>query len=147
MFSDLYHGHKKSFSRATLTSFAATVVDFGTLYTLTEFAGIYYVGSTAIGAFAGAITNFTLNKYWAFEHRHGTITAQGFRYALVSGASLLLNTGLVFCLTEFAGLRYLVSKGVAALAVGWAWNYPLHRYFVFPPQTPLIKDETECRTS
>ena len=98
-----------------------------------EFAHVYYVLATALGALCGAITNFTLNKVWAFEHRHGRLRAQGARYALVSGGSLALNTGLVFSLTEYGGLRYLVSKAIAAVLVGWCWNYPLHRYFVFPP--------------
>lgn len=116
-----------------MTSFAATLVDFGLLYCLVEFADVYYVLATAIGAFVGAITNFTLNKYWAFEDRKSGVLAQGFRYAMVSGGSLLLNTALVFCFTEFGHLRYLVSKTIAALTVGWGWNYPMHRYFVFPP--------------
>lgn len=125
--------HKRTFSRATVTSLAATVVDFSTLYCLVEFAGLYYVWATALGALLGAVTNFTLNKYWAFEHKEGKLAVQGMRYAVVSGMSLVLNTSLVFCFTEFAHLRYLISKAVAALVVGWGWNYPLHRYFVFPP--------------
>lgn len=127
----VYHEHKRSFSRATLTSLAATVVDFGSLYLLVERGHVYYVLATAMAAVFGAITNFTLNKYWAFEHHHGRVTTQGFKYALVSGVSLILNTGLVFCFTEFGQLRYLVSKAISAVAVGWGWNYPMHRYFVF----------------
>lgn len=126
--------HAKSFSKANLTALAATIVDFGTLATLVEIGGLFYVIATACGAVLGAVTNFILNKYWAFEHGHGRLSAQGFRYALVSGCSLLLNTGLVFCLTDFLGMMYLKSKLVAALIVGWGWNYPLHRYFVFPPR-------------
>src|SRR5688572_16005984 len=38
-----YEDHKTSFSRATLTAFAATIVDFSTLYSLVEFADLYYV--------------------------------------------------------------------------------------------------------
>lgn len=126
--------HGRSFSRANLTALAATSVDFGTLVALVELGGVFYVTATACGAIGGGITNFLLNKYWAFEHRHGSTAAQSVRYTLVSGASLVLNTSLVFCLTEFGGLMYLKSKVITALAVGWFWNYPLHRYFVFPPQ-------------
>ncbi len=97
-----------------------------------EFAHVYYVIATACGAAAGAVLNFTLNKYWAFDAKAGSTGKQGFRYLVVSAGSLLLNTGLVFCFTEFGQLRYLLSKAIAALTVGWAWNYPLHRYFVFP---------------
>lgn len=128
-----YHSHAKTFSRANITAFAATVVDFGVLAALVELAHVHYVPATSCGAVAGAITNFLLNKYWAFEHKHGRLYAQGARYAIVSFGSLLLNTFFVFCLTEFAGLMYLKSKTIAAIAVGWGWNYPLHRYFVFPP--------------
>lgn len=114
---------------------AATVVDFTTLVCLVEYAHVYYVIATACGAFVGAVTNFTLNKYWAFKPGDRKLASQGLRYALVSGCSLALNTGLVFCFTEFGHLRYLYSKMIAALAVGWGWNYPLHRYFVFSHQT------------
>lgn len=139
-----------------MTALTATVVDFSTLYALVEHAHLYYVTATACGALAGAITNFSLNKYWAFAAPHASaeavhrgsrtlsaltthsgpatqLSAQGLRYALVSAVSLALNTGLVFCFTEFGQLRYLVSKTIAAIVVGWGWNYPLHRYFVFPP--------------
>ncbi|MEW6056066.1 MAG: GtrA family protein [Bdellovibrionota bacterium] len=126
--------HKRSFSRAAFTAFAATVVDFLSLYCLVEFLGVYYVIATAIAALLGAIANFLLNKYWAFEHRHGRIYAQGFRYTIVAAGSLVLNTLFVFLFTEFAQLSYLMSKAVVSLAVGWGWNYPLHRYFVFPPR-------------
>jgi putative flippase GtrA len=90
------------------------------------------VTATACGALAGALTNFTLNRLWAFDHgRHRPIAHQGLRYFLVSAGSLVLNTALVFFFTEFGHLRYLISKAIAAVAVGWGWNYPLHRYFVF----------------
>ena len=126
-----YLAHKRTFSRATATSLAATVVDFGTLYLLVEYLHVYYVIATACGACAGAILNFTLNRYWAFNAKAGSTGKQGLRYILVSGGSLVLNTSLVFFFTDFGKLRYLVSKAIAALAVGWGWNYPLQRYFVF----------------
>ena len=120
-----------TFSKANITAFAATIADVGTLTFCVEILGIYYVWATALGAIAGAITNFWLNRIWAFDHDGMAAHKQGFRYALVAGGSLLLNTGLVFFFTEVGHLRYLSSKAVAALAVGWLWNYPLHRYFVF----------------
>ena len=124
--------HGKTFSKAQLTALSATAVDFGALYSLVEHAHVHYVAATAMGAFAGAVTNFLLNRYWAFESRSDRIRLQGFRYGLVAAGSLGLNTGLVFFFTEFGRLRYLTSKVIAALLVGWVWNYPLHRYYVFP---------------
>lgn len=136
--------HIGSFSKANATALAATAVDFSTLYTLVEYGHIYYVIATACAALAGAITNFSLNKFWAFRDGTGQAHVQGIKYALVSATSLLLNTGLVFCFTEFAGLRYLVSKVIAAVSVGWGWNYPLHRYFVFPPEDDTTEEREPC---
>lgn len=107
------------------------MVDFGGLFVLYRWVGVYYVTATAIAAFLGAITNFSLNRIWAFQDRTRTVGSQGLRYAVVSAASLGLNTLFVYVFTEYAHLPVLVSKLITALAVGWFWNYPLHRYFVF----------------
>jgi putative flippase GtrA len=125
----------KSFARSQVAALVATVVDFSTLMLLTEVAGLWYVASTAAGAFLGAVTNFLLGRHWSFEaadpEAHGPMHHQAWRYALVSGGSLLLNSGGVWALTEGFGLPYPVSKGLVAVAVGFLYNYPMQRAFVF----------------
>ena len=121
-----------SFSRAQAASVAATLVDFGLLVLLVEGTGLWYVAATALGAFAGAITNFTLNRHWSFGAAGDEWGGQALRYALVSGGSLGLNILGVFLLTDGLGSPYAASKAITALLVGWFFNYPLHRGFVFP---------------
>ncbi|MFN7684901.1 MAG: GtrA family protein [Oligoflexia bacterium] len=121
----------KSFSRAQVASIAATVVDLGLLVALVEWAGLWYVVATSLGATAGAVTNFWINRSWSFGSTRSRWEGQALRYALVSGGSLVLNTAGVFGLTEFVGTPYAGSKIVAALVIGWFFNYPLHRSFVF----------------
>ncbi len=121
----------RSFGRAQIASFAATAVDFGTLFFATEILGIYYVISTGIGAFLGAITNFLLNRFWSFEATHVSWGPQAFRYALVSGGSLGLNMLGVYAFTDGLGLKYGLSKVITSLLVGLLFNFPLHRRYVF----------------
>jgi putative flippase GtrA len=121
----------KSFSRAQAASIAATVVDFGFLVLLVEKGGVWYVAATAAGAFLGAITNFTLNRHWSFKATSERVHGQVLKYGVVSGGSLLLNSGGVWAFTESTGISYLSSKIVTALLVGLFFNFPLHRYFVF----------------
>lgn len=121
----------KTFSKAQLASIAATCVDFGLLLVLVECGKLWYVPATALGALAGAVTNFSINRYWSFEAAASRWEGQALRYALVSGGSLLLNTAGVFAMTEGLGAPYLASKVVSALLIGWLFNYPLHRGFVF----------------
>jgi putative flippase GtrA len=121
----------KALGRAQIASLAATVVDFGTLFFATEVLGVWYVLSTGLGAFLGAITNFSLNRFWSFEATHVAWGPQAFRYALVSAGSLGLNMLGVWSFTEGFGWKYGVSKVVTAFVVGLLFNFPLHRRYVF----------------
>ncbi|MBC7692674.1 MAG: GtrA family protein [Methylotenera sp.] len=120
-----------SFKRSQIASLAATVVDFGTLVFSVEILHIHYVAATAIGAFLGALTNFQLGRHWSFEAHEKPVQGQATRYAVVSGISLLLNSGGVYVFTEFAHFKYTVSKLVTAFLVGIFFNFPMHRRYVF----------------
>ncbi len=120
-----------SFGKAQIASLAATVVDFGVLFLFTEVFGLWYVASAACGALLGAVTNFLLGRYWCFGAMAGRWDAQAIKYAVVSAGSLALNVAGVWAVTEFAGVAYGFSKIFISLAVGFLYNYPLHRFFVF----------------
>ncbi len=119
------------FLRAQASAILATAVDFSTLFFCTEALGVYYGLSTAVGALAGAVTNFLLNRSWAFQAQSESVGKQALKYALVSLGSLALNTGGVIACTETFGFHYGFSKVVVALLVGIFFNYPLHKYLVF----------------
>jgi putative flippase GtrA len=121
------------FRRSVLTSLLTTALDFGTLIGLTELAGVEYVLSTWIGTVVGSLTNFTINKQWAFSARGApAIPALG-RFVVVQIGASALHTAGVWLLTRFGRLPYPVSKLVVATAVYLGWNYPLNRWFVFNP--------------
>lgn len=127
-----------SFTRSQISSLTATLVDFSILVFLVEICGLWYVTSTALGAFAGAVTNFLMGRHWSFRKTvnpdmtvNRELHAQIFKYALVSGASLGLNSFGVYVFTEHFGLMYAVSKMIVALLIGIFFNFPLHRSFVF----------------
>jgi putative flippase GtrA len=121
---------KNPFARNTITSIGTTALDFGTLTGLVELVHVDYVVATWLGTVVGSIANFTINKKWSF--RSVGRTKQRFaRFVLVQAGSSLLHTFGVWALTVLVGLPYLGSKGVTALVVYLAWNYPLNRRFVF----------------
>ncbi len=121
----------RSFSRAQIASLVATGVDYCVLFILAEFFHTWYVAATAWGALLGAITNFLMNRHWSFNAGSGRLRLQAIRYAIVSGGSLVLNTGGVFLVTEYMHLHYAVSVVIVALFVGTFFNYPLHRHYVY----------------
>ena len=121
----------RSFSRSQVAAFIATLIDYGSLIFWVEVIHQYYPYGVALGSLIGAVANFFLNRHWSFEASGGQWHPQALRYALVSIASLFLNTGGVYLLTEYVHIHYLLSKIAISISVGLIWNYPLHRFFVF----------------
>jgi putative flippase GtrA len=130
------------FLKSNVAAAAATIVDFSVMTCSVELGKIYYPWAVVMGALAGAATNFWMNRTWTFrgplpesqaaahilEHPWGH---QALKYSLVSGGSLVWNASGVFFLTETFGIVYWKSKILTAVLVGWFWNYPLHKIFVF----------------
>jgi len=113
---------------------AAGGVDFGVMIALVEIAGVHPVAATALGALCGALTNFLLGRSWVFRRADAKATGQALRYALVSSASLALNT-LGEHLAIRSGLGYLRARLLVAVLVSVLWNYPMHKFFVFRTQS------------
>ncbi len=124
------------FVRANLSSTIASGLDY-LLVTGLVLAGVHYLAAATAGAVTGAVADFSLKRHWAFHRAvKGTVQREGLRYLAVSGASLALNLALAYALVD--GLRLPAVPGViaASLVVGLAWNYPLHRYYVFRTSRP-----------
>ncbi|HEX2658207.1 MAG TPA: GtrA family protein [Polyangia bacterium] len=120
--------------RASVSSIAATIVD-GVVYQGWLFAwpGRYGVAAAA-AAVAGAVTNFILNRSWAFADTDGNVLGQALRYVLVSGLTFLCLRGLLWLLIERmhvdARVAWLPAKVLAFLLV----SYPMQRWWVFKPR-------------
>ncbi|MCM2279927.1 MAG: GtrA family protein [Oligoflexia bacterium] len=120
-----------SFTKSQVSAASGTLADFALLFGLVELFRVWYVAATGLGALAGAITNFLLNRHWSFHATHVRWDRQAFRYALVALGSMLLNSGGAYVLTDVLGLHYSISVVAISLAVGLLFNFPMHRYFVF----------------
>lgn len=117
--------------RHHLSSVAATAVDYTLMIVCVEAIGLLPVPATVVGAFAGAATNFTLNRIFTYRVRDVAVRHQTWRYVIVSGASLALNAAgeKLFC--DVLGLHYFVARVITSVIVSNTWNYPLQRFFVF----------------
>jgi putative flippase GtrA len=127
--------------RHQASSAITTAVDFGVMIACKELLGVSPAVATVFGASSGAVTNFSLGRFWTFEATHSHPRGQAVRYALVSAASLAWNAFGEWLFTDKLGLQYVVARAIVAIAVSLLWNYPLQRFFVFseprlPSSTP-----------
>lgn len=119
------------FVRANLSSTIASGVDY-LLVTGLVLAAVHYLVAATVGAMAGAITDFSLKRHWAFDRGViGAVHHEGVRYAAVSATSLGLNLALAYAFVDGLGMPAVPGVIAASIAVGFVWNYPLHRYYVF----------------
>lgn len=119
------------FVRANFSSTVASGIEY-VLVTGLVLGGVHYLTAAAAGAATGAVTDFSLKRHWAFNRSEvGAVHHEGLRYLAVSAASLLLNLALAYVLVDGLGMPSVPGVIAASIVVGFVWNYPLHRYYVF----------------
>jgi putative flippase GtrA len=118
-------------ARHQVGALVATAFDFSTMVFLVQAGGFDPVPATAVGAACGALTNFLVSRGWIFRAEGASPTMQVARYVLVSGASLVLNTTGQHILHHLLGVQYVIARVMVAVVVSVAWNFPMHRAFVF----------------
>ncbi len=137
----------RTLSRSVVSSVASTAIDVGlfALATLT-LGGLALVAARWISGAVGAVTNFALNRRWAFadpksskDEKQAGLAAQSGRYAIVALLSVTLGTGLWWILRALTSadprLLQLVSMAVVWLLV----SYPLMRRWVFARPSPALR--------
>ena len=99
------------------------------VYAVAVHVGVGYLPAAA-GAFGlGAVNGFLLNRTWTFQHA-GRSLAAARRYAVVQGASMVENVGLLWVMVHLLGLGRLPGEALAAVPVTLV-SFALSRAWVF----------------
>jgi putative flippase GtrA len=124
-----------SAARAAISSVLATLTD-GVVYELLLFATMHesrgpYGAAAVAGAFAGGVTNFTLNRSWAFRARREPLLSQGLRYAAGSLMTLLVLEAMLWMIVGRLGFDARAAWLPAKLVTWAMFSYPFQRIVVF----------------
>ncbi|HLT24433.1 MAG TPA: GtrA family protein [Ignavibacteria bacterium] len=119
------------FFKAQISSFTATAVDFIIMILLVELAGMWYLAGSVLGTIFGGITNYTINRFWSFHSTKELVHMQAFRYFHIWMSSIILNALGMWFLTSLGDIEYIISKIIVSVVVGFGFNYPLQKKYVF----------------
>ncbi len=115
-----------------LVGASGVIVNLGILFTLTEFAGLWYLLSSSIAIYTSITTNFILNKIWTFkdtEMRQRTLLM----YAKFIGVSLVgmgIQLGFNYLFVDKLHLYYLLAA-LISIGIASSVNFVVNRHWTF----------------
>lgn len=121
----IHHREFGRFVRFSIVGATGAALNLSILYLLTS-AGLHYLFSGAIAIESALLFNFFLNKIWTFGDINLTGVVETLRALLrdheVRLGGMGLNLVILWALTDFFGLFYLLSQVVGA-GVAAIWNF------------------------
>ena len=125
------------FFRYAFVGGVAAVVDWAVLW-LIERMGAHYLIAAVFAFFAGLATNFALSKLFVFRAQKarlgsGVELAAGgefLSYAVIGAVGLGITAALMYALTEWVGLHFMLSKVIATLIV-LVWNFMARKLLLY----------------
>ena len=112
------------FLKFCLVGFFGVFVNMGLLWILTEFIGLFYLISAVFSIQTAIFFNFTLNEIWTFKDRRlkASVLKRALRFNLISFGGLIVNFVILYALTAYLGIFYLISNlfGIAGAVL---WNF------------------------
>jgi len=120
--------------RYTFVGGFAFIIDFVTLYTLTEFVKIHYLISAGIAFIFGLTVNYFFSVKWVFNNRVMKNRSLEFLlFTLIGLVGLGLNELFLWILTDFFLIYYLFSKIITTIIV-YFWNFFARKIILFNKQ-------------
>lgn len=102
------------------------VIDYGTLYALTEYFNINYLYSSAIAFTISVIMNYWLCIVYVFKDIKQQSLKQQSLFIGSSVVGLGLNQLCMYFFVEILGVYYMLAK-IVATALVTLWNYVMKR--------------------
>lgn len=109
---------------------SGVIVDFFFTWLLKEKFKTQKYLANAIGFTVAASSNWFLNRIWTFQSHNPEVLLEYSQFLMVSLVGLLMNTLVLWVLTEKVKLNFYVSK-LGAIAIVTIWNFFVNYFYTF----------------
>lgn len=107
----------------------AFIVDYLSLYLLTEFLNVYYLISSIISFLLSIIINYILSINWVFDIKKKQSFKDVIIFTLLSTIGLLINLLVMYLSVEVFKIHYMIGKLIATFIV-MIWNFVTRKMFL-----------------
>lgn len=108
--------------RFCLVGGVSFLIDYSLLFALTEWAGLYYLYSSAISFSVTVILNYWLCVIYVFKGAGRQTARQAVIFFATGALGLALNQFCMWFFVAVVGLHYMIAK-IFATAIVTIWNY------------------------
>ena len=107
-------------------------INLGLLYFLTEFVGIWYLGSQIIAILVSITSNFFFDRFWTFKNsiKDQRNSVMYIKFLIISFIGMGIQIIVTFVLVENFEVYYMYSAGIAILCAG-SIGYIANRRWTF----------------
>lgn len=133
--STIFKGHTDNtifqLIRYTFVGGIAFIVDFSTLFFLTQYSSVHYLLSAAIGFTLGLCINYFLSILWIFKN--STYKSRQLEFLLFTTIGIIglgITELSIWSLTYLFEIHYLFSKLITTIVV-YLWNFFARKYLLF----------------
>jgi len=117
--------------RYTFVGGLAFIIDFSTLFFLTNYLNLYYLISAGIAFLLGLTTNYLLSISWVFARRTVENRKLEFMlFMLIGIIGLALNELFLWFFTDILLMYYLISKIITTFFI-YLWNFFARKFILF----------------
>lgn len=107
----------------------AFIVDYLSLYLLTEFLNVYYLISSIISFLLSIIVNYILSIKWVFDIKKKQSFKDVIIFTILSAIGLLINLLVMYLSVEVFKIHYMIGKLIATFIV-MIWNFVTRKMFL-----------------
>ena len=108
--------------RFCLVGGVSFLIDYSLLFALTEWAGLYYLYSSAISFSVTVVLNYWLCVIYVFKGAGKQTARQAVIFFATGALGLALNQFCMWFFVAIVSLHYMIAK-IFATAIVTIWNY------------------------
>ena len=102
--------------------------------------------ATFFGATIGGIVHFFFSRFWSFKADHIPIQGQAIRFLIANASSIGLNMLGVYLIHDLLHVYFPVARLGVSFFVGFFFNFPIQRWYVFRWKWFVSVTRTQNRT-
>lgn len=120
----------KQLVKFCLVGCVGVLIQYSLFLLLYKVFSVYYVTSSVIGCFVGAMVIFHFNRRWTFSIQGGQVSKQFLKFIILMILSFIVNGVSIFLLTDVGHIKAEISQ-IITMGITASFNFTGSKFWVY----------------